>query len=699
MSPKCHYGENFISFHDLTPEAHFLWASPSIEDCLGYKPDELLDVSPYDLLVKDDIPETQTVHTENVLNDMVATQVTVRYRHKDGSAVPILCIFSVCYEYIVTCMTVLQMDGTPFKTRNAHSIAMTRIVQSRQEEFARIKRHHKAFKARSWNAQGLEPEFRVCMILNRYSRTLGVLYASPSCELVLRIDAEAIVGKPFLLFIRADDLGAFVEQVNVAKSTAAITHMRFWFQSPNWPQEIPCEATLFSSADGLVMIMRRCRPFVRRRMIGHADMDERASTSESSSLELDNDGQYMRSTSSTPVSVFKPTSWNDERQTWSPARKVFNASISRIIELDGDKDLKPMIPVMEDDSRKKDEPAVQLEDQRYFRQHVQMVEEPSMSPRCHYGKNFLSFHDLTPEALFLWASPSIEDCVGYTPDEVLNVSAYDLLIKEDIPNTQTVHTENVLNDMVATQVTEFARIKRHHKAFKARSWNAQGLEPEFRVCMILNRYSRTLGVLYASPSCELVLRIDAEAIIGKPFLLFIRADDLGAFVEQVNVAKSTAAITHMRFWFQSPNWPQEIPCEATLFSAADGLIVVMRQCRPFVRRRLIGSVDMFEKAHSSPSSTDSAQSMVWRPQPPISHDDQVRKTQTSYSKLFNTSISRIIELGDDDCKPILSFHKSQRSKEEESAAQQEGQQYFRQHHVQVDSDEEELVEETFKWHC
>ena len=113
MSPVCHYGENFISFHDLTPEAHFLWASPSIEDCLGYTPEEIINVSPYDLLIKDDIPTTQTAHTENVLNDMVATQVTVRYRHKDGSAVPVLCIFSVCYEYIVTCITVLEMDGTP----------------------------------------------------------------------------------------------------------------------------------------------------------------------------------------------------------------------------------------------------------------------------------------------------------------------------------------------------------------------------------------------------------------------------------------------------------------------------------------------------------------------------------------------------------------------------------------------------------
>ncbi|KAF9572147.1 hypothetical protein EC968_010233 [Mortierella alpina] len=248
---------------------------------------------------------------------------------------------------------------------------MTRIVQSKQEEFARIKRHHNAFKATSWNAQGLEPEFRVCMILNRYSRALGVLYASPSCEHVLLIDAEAIVGKPFLLFIRADDLGAFVEQVQVAKSSTAITHMRFWFQSPNWAQEIPCEATLFSAADGLVVVMRRCRPFVRRRLIGYDDMYIRAPTSEPSSVESDGD-QYMRCTSSTPMSASKLPRWKDVQQRESPARKVFNTSISRIIELDGDEDLKPMVPVLEVDCGN--------EDERCFRPHIQidledMVEE------------------------------------------------------------------------------------------------------------------------------------------------------------------------------------------------------------------------------------------------------------------------------------------------------------------------------------
>ncbi|CAO3573029.1 unnamed protein product [Mortierella alpina] len=108
--------------------------------------------------------------------------------------------------------------------------------------------------------------------------------------------------------------------------------------------------------------------------------------------------------------------------------------------------------------------------------------------------------------------------------------------------------------------------------------------------MILNRFSRSLEVLCASPLCERLLHIDAQAIDGKPFLFFIRADDLALFVESMDAAKSTSLISHVRFWFQSPHWPQEILCEALLVGTADGLVLIMQLCRPFVRRRLSRSM-------------------------------------------------------------------------------------------------------------
>jgi len=137
-------------------------------------------------------------------------------------------------------------------------------------------------------------------------------------------------------------------------------------------------------------------------------------------------------------------------------------------------------------------------------------------------------------------------------------------------------------------------MKRHHQAFAANTWDHKLMEPEARVCLILNRFTRSFVVMYASSACEKVFHMDPDDITGKPILLYIRADDLAPFVEQVNLIKSSASILQMRFWFQSPNWSQEIPCEAIILGAADGIVAVVRRCKPFVRKHLIGSREQFD---------------------------------------------------------------------------------------------------------
>ncbi|KAF9427446.1 hypothetical protein BGZ94_004888, partial [Podila epigama] len=63
--------DNFISFHDLAPEAHFLWASSSITACLGYEPEDIVDISAYSIIHPDDIPYSKVTHQENLQNEMV----------------------------------------------------------------------------------------------------------------------------------------------------------------------------------------------------------------------------------------------------------------------------------------------------------------------------------------------------------------------------------------------------------------------------------------------------------------------------------------------------------------------------------------------------------------------------------------------------------------------------------------------------
>jgi len=187
------------------------------------------------------------------------------------------------------------------------------------------------------------------------------------------------------------------------------------------------------------------------------------------------------------------------------------------------------------------------------------------------------------------------------------------------------------------------------------------MEPEARVCLIINRFTRSLIIMYASSAREKVFHVDPEDITGKPILLYIRADDLAPFVEQVNLIKSSSAISQMRFWFQSPNWPREIPCEAIIFGAADGIVAVIRRCRPFVRKYLLGSRELYEtrsgdsgwsseRYHSYNSSPASSYSTS-----PVAYSRYGPKSPSPPRNIPRDALNRIkiVELEDERARPLI----------------------------------------------
>ncbi|KAF9577668.1 hypothetical protein BGW38_006982, partial [Lunasporangiospora selenospora] len=261
------HGNGFISFHDLNPEATLLWLSPSVVDCLGFEAEELVGLPGYSIIYEQDVQSVKSTHFEHLMNDMAATQMVVRYRTKDRGPCQAQCVFTVCYDFIVNYASVIDRDSSEFRLTSAHSAIMTQRVGSKKEEFARMKKHHAAFAANSWDPNSLQTEVRVCLILNRFTRNSVIMYASSAAQLLFNMDPEEMIGIPFLVFIRSDDLASFVDQVDLAKSSNIITHMRFWLQSPNSPNETPCEAMLFGASDGMLVVMRKSRPFYRRKLL------------------------------------------------------------------------------------------------------------------------------------------------------------------------------------------------------------------------------------------------------------------------------------------------------------------------------------------------------------------------------------------------------------------------------------------------
>ncbi|KAG0237535.1 hypothetical protein BGX31_003562 [Mortierella sp. GBA43] len=220
--------DGFIAFADLTPQARVLWMSPSAYDLLGYEPEDVIGKPGYIIVSPDQHVDAQKFHVEYAANDLIASQILVRFMTKDGQSILCATVACICYDFSAAVLRVLDDGAEAYMERWAHSTTM-----------------------------------------NRRSR--------PKKEKVLHVDPDEITGKPILLYIRSDDLAPFVEQVDLIKATTTVSQMRLWFQSPNCRQEIPCEAIVAGTPDGIVAVIRRCRPFVRKHLLGSREQFENRS--------------------------------------------------------------------------------------------------------------------------------------------------------------------------------------------------------------------------------------------------------------------------------------------------------------------------------------------------------------------------------------------------------------------------------------
>ncbi|KAF9351473.1 hypothetical protein BGX26_010522 [Mortierella sp. AD094] len=94
----------------MSPDIRFLWASPSIYDVLGYEPEEIIGMNAADMIYPEDVTNSSDARKENIKNDLVATQLVNKLRRKDGSPAHLLHVFSTCYDFLVSCSTLLDAD-------------------------------------------------------------------------------------------------------------------------------------------------------------------------------------------------------------------------------------------------------------------------------------------------------------------------------------------------------------------------------------------------------------------------------------------------------------------------------------------------------------------------------------------------------------------------------------------------------------
>ncbi|KAM0557943.1 hypothetical protein ACHAPJ_005107 [Fusarium lateritium] len=99
------------------------------------------------------------------------------------------------------------------------------------------------------------------------------------------------------------------------------------------------------------------------------------------------------------------------------------------------------------------------------------------------------------------------------------------------------------------------------------------VEREPRAALILNRFTRTLTVMFATEAIASILGVPADQVQHKSFYECIRESSLDDAFKCIESAKANDSIAYLRFWSRDPRRPEDFEDEESIMdgeSAADG---------------------------------------------------------------------------------------------------------------------------------
>ncbi|EWC47199.1 hypothetical protein DRE_03318 [Drechslerella stenobrocha 248] len=224
--------KTFITMHDLSPEARIVYASDSVTDVLGYPPEDVAGLSCFDFFHPDELPFARKVHTRGIHLDRAAVLVYCRVRHKDGGFVNCETIFSVVYDVFVAATTVhVQTSKSQGRALTAPVIRRVFSSSPNDPRYHMLTHLSTKFRMESSPDQGTH-EPRVALILNRFTRSLTILYVSHASRSIFGIAPEELTGKSFFECIHESCLQEAVDALERAKGNDSIAYLRFQWRDP-----------------------------------------------------------------------------------------------------------------------------------------------------------------------------------------------------------------------------------------------------------------------------------------------------------------------------------------------------------------------------------------------------------------------------------------------------------------------------------
>lgn len=225
-----------MTIHNLTPEANILFASESIVDVLGYEPHEVAGRSCFDYFHPDEVPFARGAHNREVKMDKAAVLYYARIQDRNGQWIGCECVFSVVYDVLVACTSIYR-GGLTNERRAVEAPAVRRRFASSPRDPRYHMLEHLSAKFRAPPQHALR-EPRAALILNRFTRTLTVMYATNAVANILGVSADQLTGKSFYECIQESCLPDAIRCLESAKANDSIAYLRFWYRDPRRPEDL-----------------------------------------------------------------------------------------------------------------------------------------------------------------------------------------------------------------------------------------------------------------------------------------------------------------------------------------------------------------------------------------------------------------------------------------------------------------------------
>ena len=220
--------------------------SDSVEDILGYLPDEVVGKSCWDYFHPQEIPFAKASHGRGIELDKAAALFYCKVKQKSGNFVSCECVFNVVYDVLVASTSIYRRGARSLRKPLPLSFGQLANSKSeRQKEAPMVQRlfsssprdpryHMLSYISSKFSEAptSASHEPRAALFLNRFTRTSTIMYATDSVSSILGVRADRLLNKSFYFCIAEDCLQDAIRCLESAKSNDSIAYLRFWFRNP-----------------------------------------------------------------------------------------------------------------------------------------------------------------------------------------------------------------------------------------------------------------------------------------------------------------------------------------------------------------------------------------------------------------------------------------------------------------------------------